>query len=110
LIGGYRGRATAAIYGWRPAISRGSTPKGTQGQKRPADTVQNAICVAKLLPGEAEEGIGIRVRRRGRGGYRDSGKDKAAQALGGMGGAARQASTREKGSQGSGGEAVGIRG
>jgi hypothetical protein len=30
-------------------------PKGPQGQKRPADTVANAIRVAKILTGEIEE-------------------------------------------------------
>ncbi|HJU20125.1 MAG TPA: hypothetical protein VJ770_27040 [Stellaceae bacterium] len=53
-------------------------PKGLQGQKRPADTVANAIRVAKILTGEAEEDFGA------------SGKDKAAQALGRKGGAARR--------------------
>jgi hypothetical protein len=53
-------------------------PKGPQGQKRPADTVQNAIRVAKILTGEVEEDMG------------DSGKDKAAQSLGRKGGAARR--------------------
>jgi hypothetical protein len=53
-------------------------PKGPQGQKRPADTVANAIRVAKILTGEIEEDMG------------DSGKDKAAQALGRKGGAARR--------------------
>ena len=52
-------------------------PKGPQGQKRPADTVANAIRVAKILTGEVEEDMP------------DSGKDKAAQALGRKGGAAR---------------------
>jgi hypothetical protein len=52
-------------------------PKGPQGQKRPADTVADAIRVAKILTGEAEEDAD------------DSGKDKAAQALGRKGGAAR---------------------
>jgi hypothetical protein len=52
-------------------------PKGPQGQKRPADTIANAIRVAKILTGEIEEDMG------------DSGKDKAAQALGRKGGAAR---------------------
>jgi hypothetical protein len=52
-------------------------PKGPQGQKRPADTVANAIRVAKILTGEIEEDMG------------DSGKDKAAQALGKKGGTAR---------------------
>jgi hypothetical protein len=53
-------------------------PKGPQGQKRPADTVANAIRVAKILTGEIDEDTG------------DSGKDKAAQALGRKGGAARR--------------------
>jgi hypothetical protein len=53
-------------------------PKGPQGQRRPADTVSNAIRVAKILTGEIEEDMG------------DSGKDKAAQALGKKGGAARR--------------------
>jgi hypothetical protein len=53
-------------------------PKGPQGQKRPADTVANAIRVAKILTGEIEEDMG------------DSGKDNAAQALGRKGGAARR--------------------
>jgi hypothetical protein len=52
--------------------------RGPQGQKRPADTVANAIRVAKILTGEIEEDMG------------DSGKDKAAQALGKKGGAARR--------------------
>ena len=53
-------------------------PKGPQGQKRPADTVQNAIRVAKILTGEIEEDMG------------DLGKDPAAKALGKKGGAARR--------------------
>jgi hypothetical protein len=53
-------------------------PKGPQGQKRPADTIANAIRVAKILTGEIEEDTG------------DSGKDKAAQSLGRRGGAARR--------------------
>jgi hypothetical protein len=44
---------------------------------RPADTVSNAIRVAKILTGEIEEDMG------------DSGKDKAAQSLGRKGGVAR---------------------
>lgn len=58
--------------------ARERMPKGPQGQKRPADTVANAIRVAKILTGEAEEDMG------------DSGKDKAAQSLGRRGGAARR--------------------
>lgn len=53
-------------------------PKGPQGQKRPADVVSNAVRVARILTGEAEEDMG------------DSGKDKAAQSLGRKGGAARR--------------------
>jgi hypothetical protein len=52
-------------------------PKGPQGQKRPADTVANAIHVAKVLTGEIDEAP------------IDDGKDKGAQALGRKGGAAR---------------------
>jgi hypothetical protein len=54
-------------------------PKGPQGQKRPADTVANAIRVAKILTGEIVEETDA-----------DDGKDKAAQALGRKGGAARR--------------------
>jgi hypothetical protein len=53
-------------------------PKGPKGQKRPADTVANAIRVARIATGEIEEDMG------------DSGKDKAAQSLGRRGGAARR--------------------
>ena len=53
-------------------------PKGPQGQKRPADTAANGIRVAKILTGDVEEDMG------------DSGKDKAAQALGKKGGAVRR--------------------
>ena len=53
-------------------------PRGPQGQKRPADVVSNAIRVAKILTGEADEDMS------------DSGKDKGAQALGRKGGAARR--------------------
>jgi hypothetical protein len=58
-------------------------PKGPQGQKRPADTVSNAIRVAKILTGEIEEDTG-----------QDDGKDKAAQALGKKGGTARAAAAK----------------
>jgi hypothetical protein len=54
-------------------------PKGPQGQKRPADTVAAAIKTAKILTGEIKEDTGA-----------DDGKDKAAQALGRKGGAARR--------------------
>jgi hypothetical protein len=53
-------------------------PKGPKGQKRPADTVGNAIKVARLATGEEKEEF-------------DSadGKNPAAQSLGRKGGKAR---------------------
>ncbi len=54
-------------------------PRGPKGQKRPADVVGNAIRVAKIATGEAEEE------------YDEDGKDKAAVALGRKGGRARAA-------------------
>jgi hypothetical protein len=53
-------------------------PKGPEGRKRPADVIGNAIRVAKIATGEIEEETPA-----------DDGKDKAAQALGKKGGAAR---------------------
>ena len=53
-------------------------PTGPKGQKRPADVIVNAIRVAKIATGEIEEEA-----------LADDGKDKAAQALGKKGGAAR---------------------
>jgi hypothetical protein len=53
-------------------------PTGPKGQKRPADVIGNAIRVAKIATGEETERI-----------VADDGKDKAAQALGKKGGAAR---------------------
>jgi hypothetical protein len=53
-------------------------PRGPQGYKRSADTVANAIHVAKFLTGEIEEDMG------------GSGKDKAAQSLGQRGAARRE--------------------
>ncbi len=52
-------------------------PTGPKGQKRPADVVSNAVHVMKVLTGEADDGAP------------DDGKDKAAQAMGAKGGAAR---------------------
>ena len=52
-------------------------PKGPKGQKRPSDVVGNAIKVAQLATGEADEE------------FDDDGKDKAAVALGRKGGKAR---------------------
>lgn len=55
-------------------------PKGPKGEKRPADAVGLAVMVGKIATGEIEDEVG------------DDGKDKAAQALGKKGGAARAAS------------------
>ena len=52
-------------------------PTGPRGQKRPADVIGNAVHVMKVLTGEADDGA------------LDDGKDKAAQAMGRKGGAAR---------------------
>lgn len=54
-------------------------PKGPKGQKRPADVIGNAIKVAKIATGEVEEDTETN----------DSGKSKAAQEMGRMGGQAR---------------------
>lgn len=54
-------------------------PKGPKGQKRPADVVGNAIRVAKIATGEAEEEFD----------QADEGKDQAAAELGRRGGKAR---------------------
>ena len=52
-------------------------PKGPQGQKRPADVIGNAVVVAKIATGDAQET------------FEDDGKDQAAVALGRKGGKAR---------------------
>ncbi len=52
-------------------------PTGPKGQKRPADAVGLAVMVAKIATGETTDTP------------EDDGKDKAAQALGRKGGAAR---------------------
>ncbi|MGD9669424.1 MAG: RNA-binding protein [Hyphomicrobiaceae bacterium] len=59
-------------------------PKGPKGQKRPADTVANAIKVAKIATGEEEFD------------KTDDGKDRAAQSLGRRGGKARAAKLSQK--------------
>ena len=56
-------------------------PKGPNGEKRPADLIANAVRVMRIATGEAEEEFEA-----------DDGKDKAAQAMGRKGGAARAAS------------------
>ena len=53
-------------------------PVGPKGQKRPADVVSNAVRIARIATGEEPEELPA-----------DDGKDKAAQALGRKGGAAR---------------------
>ena len=52
-------------------------PKGPKGQKRPADVIGAAVTVAKIATGEVEDTAD------------DDGKNKAAQALGRLGGRAR---------------------
>ena len=54
-------------------------PTGPKGQKRHADVVSNAVHVIRVLTGEADNAAP------------DDGKDKAAQAMGRKGGAARAA-------------------
>lgn len=55
-------------------------PKSPKGGKRPADVVSNAVHIMKVLTGEADDEAP------------EDGKDKAAQAMGRKGGAARAAS------------------
>ena len=52
-------------------------PKGPKGEKRPADVVGGAVMVAKIATGEIDDEV------------TDDGKNKAAQALGRLGGQAR---------------------
>jgi hypothetical protein len=55
-------------------------PKTPKGSKRPADVIGNAVHVMRIATGEIEDDAPA-----------DDGKDKAAQALGKKGGAARAA-------------------
>jgi len=55
-------------------------PTGPKGQKRPADVIGNAIRVAQIATGEAEEEFDAKPE-----------KDEAAAAMGRKGGAARAA-------------------
>ena len=55
-------------------------PKGPKGEKRPADVIGNAVHIMRIATGEVEDAAP------------DDGKDKAAQAMGRKGGAARAAS------------------
>ena len=55
-------------------------PKGPNGEKRPADAVGLAVLIGRIATGEVEDVAP------------DDGKDKAAQAMGRKGGAARASS------------------
>lgn len=55
-------------------------PKGPKGEKRKADVIGNAVHIMRIAIGEIEDATP------------DDGKDKAAQAMGRKGGAARAAS------------------
>jgi hypothetical protein len=57
--------------------SKGTMPRGPQGEKRPADVIGNAVPVMRVLTGETADTIP------------DDGKDPAAKALGKKGGTAR---------------------
>jgi hypothetical protein len=59
-------------------------PRGPKGEKRPADVIGAAIKVAKIATGEITEDVD------------ESGKDKAAQALGRKGGEARAKALSKK--------------
>ena len=61
--------------GWKNVV-----PKSPSGHNRPADVIGNAVHVMRVLTGEADDDAP------------DDGKDKAAQAMGRKGGAARAAS------------------
>lgn len=55
-------------------------PKGPKGEKRPADVIGNAVHIMRIATGELDDATP------------EDGKDKAAQAMGRKGGAARAAS------------------
>ena len=59
-------------------------PKGPKGEKRPADVIGNAVKIMRIATGEESDVAP------------DDGKNKAAQALGKLGGAARAKSTDSK--------------
>lgn len=59
-------------------------PKGPKGEKRPADVIGNAVKVMRIAVGEDSDAAP------------DDGKNKAAQALGKLGGAARAKSMTAK--------------
>jgi hypothetical protein len=60
-------------------------PKGPKGEKRPADVIGNAAMVMRIATGEQTDPLPA-----------DDGKNKAAQALGKLGGAARAKSMTAK--------------
>ena len=60
-------------------------PKGPKGEKRPADVIGNATLVMRIATGEQTDPLPA-----------DDGKNKAAQALGRLGGAARAKSVSAK--------------
>jgi hypothetical protein len=60
-------------------------PKGPKGEKRPADVIGNAVKVMKIAVGEEAEVTPP-----------DDGKNKAAQALGKLGGVARAKNVSRK--------------
>ena len=60
-------------------------PKGPKGEKRPADVIGNATLVMRIATGEQTDPLPA-----------DDGKNKAAQALGKLGGAARAKSMTAK--------------
>jgi hypothetical protein len=59
-------------------------PRGPKGEKRPADVIGNAVKVMRIAVGEDDDAVP------------DDGKNKAAQALGKLGGAARAKSMTAK--------------
>ena len=59
-------------------------PKGPKGEKRPADVIGNAVKVMRIAVGEESDVAP------------DDGKNKAAQALGRLGGVARAKSVTSK--------------
>ncbi len=59
-------------------------PKGPKGRKRPADVISNAVHVMRIATGEIDEAL------------TDDGKNKAAVALGRLGGQARAQSLSGK--------------
>jgi hypothetical protein len=66
-------------------LSIAQMPKGPQGQKRPADVIGNAVRVMQIATGQSEDVV-----------LTEDGKNKAAAALGRMGGKARAESLTKK--------------